>query len=118
MRQFRAAILAPALALVLAGCGATDRQSPAPAESLVPPPSASTAPAATLPAGDECGASLLGSYLGKVPSVEAMAAISAAVGHDRFRTIRPGDAVTMDYRAERLNIELGEDGRITRMRCG
>jgi hypothetical protein len=26
--------------------------------------------------------------------------------------------VTMDYRAERLNIELGPDGRVVRLRCG
>lgn len=27
-------------------------------------------------------------------------------------------AVTMDYRAERLNIELGPDGEVVRLRCG
>ena len=27
-------------------------------------------------------------------------------------------AVTMDYRAERLNIELGPDGKVVRLRCG
>ncbi|MGD9965693.1 MAG: I78 family peptidase inhibitor [Hyphomonadaceae bacterium] len=27
-------------------------------------------------------------------------------------------AVTMDYRAERLNIDLGPDGRVVRLRCG
>lgn len=27
-------------------------------------------------------------------------------------------AVTMDFRAERLNIELGPDGKVVRLRCG
>ena len=27
-------------------------------------------------------------------------------------------AVTMDYRSDRLNIELGPDGRVVRVRCG
>jgi hypothetical protein len=27
-------------------------------------------------------------------------------------------AVTMDYRAERLNIDLGPDGKVVRLRCG
>lgn len=27
-------------------------------------------------------------------------------------------AVTMDYRSDRLNIELGANGRVTRVRCG
>ncbi len=27
-------------------------------------------------------------------------------------------AVTMDYRAERLNVDLGTDGKVTRLHCG
>jgi hypothetical protein len=27
-------------------------------------------------------------------------------------------AVTMDYNAERLNVELGPDGKVARLRCG
>ena len=49
-------------------------------------------------------------------SREAGARILAAAG--QVRTIRPGDAVTMDFRPDRLNLEIGEDGRITRFRCG
>ena len=34
------------------------------------------------------------------------------------RVIRPGMAVTMDYRPNRLNFEVGPGGRITRIYCG
>ena len=33
------------------------------------------------------------------------------------RVIGPGDAVTMDYRADRVNIELGASGRIEKISC-
>ncbi|WP_343116448.1 I78 family peptidase inhibitor [Ostreiculturibacter nitratireducens] len=34
------------------------------------------------------------------------------------RLIRPGTAITMDYRQERLNIEIGRTGRIIQVYCG
>lgn len=36
----------------------------------------------------------------------------------QVRVIRPGTAVTMDFRPQRLNFEVGEDGRIARIYCG
>lgn len=66
---------------------------------------------------DECGAARLGAYLGKTADEQTTAAIRAAVGHDRIRVIRPGMAVTMDYRADRLNVDVGENGRIRRVYC-
>lgn len=48
------------------------------------------------------------------------------VGAEIDRTELPAGArvichdcsVTMDYRADRLNIDLGADGKVTRLRCG
>ncbi|HYD85953.1 MAG TPA: I78 family peptidase inhibitor [Vitreimonas sp.] len=34
------------------------------------------------------------------------------------RIICHGCAVTLDYRAERLNLELGPDGKVANLRCG
>lgn len=34
------------------------------------------------------------------------------------RIIRPGQAVTMDYRAERMNVELDDEDRVVRVYCG
>lgn len=35
-----------------------------------------------------------------------------------IRVFGPNDAVTMDYRPDRLNVELGEDRTIVRIFCG
>jgi hypothetical protein len=105
--------------IALSACGPTDRRpadAPAPSPTSEPaPPSDSPKPS---PGGDECGAGKLGAYVNQLPSAEAMTGIRTTIGHDRIRTIKPGDAVTMDYRPDRLNIELGEDGRIKVVRCG
>ncbi|WP_425040592.1 I78 family peptidase inhibitor [Primorskyibacter sp. S187A] len=37
---------------------------------------------------------------------------------DPKRIVRPGSALTMDYRPDRTNIEADESGRITRIWCG
>ncbi len=34
-----------------------------------------------------------------------------------FRIIKPGQAVTMDYRADRINADLDDKGIVTRMHC-
>ncbi len=39
-------------------------------------------------------------------------------GAGPLRWIRPGDVVTMDYREDRLNIELDERQRVKGLRCG
>ena len=36
----------------------------------------------------------------------------------QIRIIRPGDMVTMDYRAERINFAIDEQGKISRIYCG
>ena len=39
-------------------------------------------------------------------------------GADRVRTLRPGQAVTMEYLAGRLNLYLDASGNIERIGCG
>lgn len=36
----------------------------------------------------------------------------------RARVIFPGQPMTMDYRADRLNVEIGIDDRVRRVYCG
>lgn len=35
-----------------------------------------------------------------------------------YRIYGPGDAVTMDYRPDRMNVVIGDDGRVERVACG
>lgn len=113
-------------AFTLAACGPADERVPTPSVTPAPPVdqpappsgSAQPKPGTATPATDECGANKLGDYLNLLPTSDVLAKIRAVLGHDRIRTIRPGDAVTMDFRPDRLNVEIGEDGRIKRLRCG
>ncbi|HEX8055255.1 MAG TPA: I78 family peptidase inhibitor [Novosphingobium sp.] len=112
------------LAAVLALTACTQPESQVPAPAVTPAPIASAQPAPPSesakpePAADECGASKLGSYMGQAAGADTMAKIKQTIGHERIRTINPGDAVTMDFRPDRLNVEVGEDGRIKRLHCG
>ena len=96
------AFLIAAVALTLGACtqGRVERAKPLPDQA------------------DACGAAKLANLLNTLPTSDVMAQIERTVGQRRIRTIAPGDVVTMDYSAERLNVETGEDGRIKRFRCG
>ena len=127
-----------ALALGLSACTPAEEPAPMPvsspkaSEAPAPPPTSQPAPPsgspepkpgasqppAVPPEDDACGAAKLTDYLNRLPTDDVTTGIAQTVGHDRIRTIKPGDAVTMDFRPDRLNVEIGEDGRIQRIRCG
>lgn len=52
------------------------------------------------------------------PWDEAKEAVTAGEGVATVRVIRPGEPVTMDYRANRLNVELDDGDKIVRIFCG
>ncbi|MPS70757.1 I78 family peptidase inhibitor [Novosphingobium aerophilum] len=64
-----------------------------------------------------CGAEQFASYVGQPASDEVIAAITASRGDKPMRVIRPGSAVTMDYRPDRLNVQVGDDGKIKGFTC-
>ena len=69
--------------------------------------------AAFNPPEDACGARALASLVGRPESVLAVMTFPAPT-----RIIHPGEAVTMDYSAERLNILIDDKGLIDRVNCG
>ena len=118
-----------AFALGLSACDAGgDAEQPNPAATTTeaaattnpenPADEASPAMNADEPDAAECGADELDRWLNVLPTETVKAEIREAVGHDRIRYIAPGDAVTMDLRPDRLNVETGVDGRIKLFRCG
>lgn len=66
-----------------------------------------------LPMADACGASGLQDLVGQSATKLEVIRFARTV-----RIIRPGMAVTMDYSAERLNIEINEAEIIARVSCG
>ena len=81
----------------------TTTTEPAPAPPVTP----------TDPAADTCNMAQYASLVGK-PSTDAGVPPAGAT----VRIIKPGDQVTMDFQATRVNIEVGADGTITAVRCG
>lgn len=74
----------------------------------VPPP----APLPVEPDPDACRASTYQGLVGQSRRVLDGMMLPAGT-----RVIGPGDAVTMDFRADRLNVEIGDSGRIERISC-
>lgn len=99
-------LFAGMLAAGLAAC-APSADSPATA-STEPPPA---------PADDKCNAGRAADVVGQPYNDALLARVKTAVGHENIRPIHPGQAVTMDFREERLNIEIGADGKVVRVYC-
>lgn len=103
--------------LSLAGCNANSSSAPQRGTALPPPESTMEPEAPANPDAPTCSADKLGEFVGQSPSDAVMSRIKAIIGDKTIRTIRPGQAVTMDFRPDRLNIEIGEDGLIKSLRC-
>lgn len=113
MRRAASALIS---AMVLIGC------SSAPEPAPPPPPSTPTAPPAiALPTPppqsepkDECGLKDAQAYLG-----QPRTSLPAPVDPSRWRVACTTCPVTMDYRADRLNILFNADtGIVQQVKCG
>ena len=62
---------------------------------------------------DSCGTAGFMGLVGQPGEIARMLVLEGPV-----RVIAPGDAVTRDYRRERINFDLDEDGAIIRIWCG
>ena len=65
-----------------------------------------------------CRSEGLGGLVGRQATSELGGEAMRRSGARRLRWIRPGDAVTMDYSPERLNIHLDGRNRVERFACG
>jgi hypothetical protein len=103
---------APAVvaAVLFAGCSST---SPAPA----PKP----APAAAAPAPEPvptCDADKAKFMLGQVATSQLEAEARARAAAQSVRTLKPNQAVTLEFNAGRLNLVVDARNRVTAVRCG
>ncbi|MDZ4762160.1 MAG: I78 family peptidase inhibitor [Alphaproteobacteria bacterium] len=84
----------------------------APLEPASAPPS--SLPADTVnPPEDACNAAQYAPMVGEPAGLVGIPPASPSVRH-----IRPDTEVTMDFRADRLNIDINADDMITGFRCG
>ena len=88
-----------ALCMVLVGC------APMPPE---PSP----------PYTGQCDASKAAWAIGKAATADVVERIRVDTGSQVARVIKPGQAVTMDYSAARVNVNVNDRGAITKLTCG
>lgn len=96
--------------LFMTACSATN-EPPAPREPAPKPPRVSDGE-------DACGAGRVQDRLGRPFDAALGASLREESGAEALRVMRPGEAHTLDYRAERLNVRLDERDRITALECG
>lgn len=125
--MFRPAIPALLLCLTVAACSAPapDEQTAATEQSQ-----AAAAEVAQAPAPTEAAATPAAVPEGSCDDTQAQWIISKAAtsaeleqaGKDAnaatVRSLKPGEAATMDFNPNRLNIDLDEKGVVTAVRCG
>lgn len=68
-------------------------------------------------AGCQAAADALGVWVGQ-PFADAEDAIMAGANVANIRVIHPDTMVTKDFRPDRLNVDVNEEGNVTRVYCG
>ena len=98
-----------ALSLSLAGCATA---------TATPPPFDEDGNPRTRPEAEMCDASAVQAHVGHTVTAAMGQAILEQSGARQLRWIPPRTAVTMDYRADRLNISYDDEMVIERIACG
>lgn len=104
----------PLMLVALTGCippGNPPAETPPPAQAPLPPRPVSSQPTT-------CGAEHVRYVVGKKRTPALAEEVSRRSGAKAIRWISPGMAVTMDYREERLNVDLDDRDVIKGVRCG
>ncbi|MFC5499022.1 I78 family peptidase inhibitor [Caenimonas terrae] len=75
-------------------------------------------PATANPAPGSCDASKAQFAIGHDAGLAIQDQARERSGAGVVRTVRPGQIITMEFRADRLTLELDASGKVTRVRCG
>ena len=97
--------LAITASLLIAACGNTT-----PASSGAAPGSA--------PAATRCNAAPAQFAVGRTIDAALESDARARAGARLSRVLKPNQVVTMEFNAERLNLNVDDAGRVTRVSCG
>jgi hypothetical protein len=72
-----------------------------------------------VPPGSKCTQSaILNGFVGQPASVELAARMMTAARAPKLRWVAAGQAVTMDFSAHRLTVQLDAQSRVVSMTCG
>jgi uncharacterized lipoprotein YajG len=98
-------VLVSAAACLLVACAST-----------APPPATGTAPAA--PSTGVCNAQGAQFAVGKTAGASVVEEARQRSGSYMARVLRPNQVVTMEFNAQRLNLEVDAASVVKRVRCG
>jgi hypothetical protein len=103
---------------MLSACTSTPRGDDAVASSgtMAPPPA--TDAGTTPPPAQQCNADAAQSVVGQAASAEVIEQARVAAGATVARTLKPNQAVTMEYRFDRLNLRVDEKNVVQSVACG
>jgi hypothetical protein len=93
------AIAMIATALLVAGCMDDGRPTPMPGP------------------GRMCNAGAVQNYIGSGMSPQLQSRLRSRSNASTVRVVRPGQAMTMDFRRDRLTVDVDARGRISGLRC-
>lgn len=100
-------------ALPLAACSHPGRTAGTPADSPT-----STAPPAVAGSASQCDPEKLTGLTGQTATEAVIQKAVKDSGARHARVLKPGMAMTMDFREDRLSIEVDAQNRIVRANCG
>ncbi|MDF0731681.1 I78 family peptidase inhibitor [Pseudomonas entomophila] len=107
MFRTRASLATLLVAAVLAGCSTGGSSA-----------GGSAAPSAPAGGDGRCTASGADFAVGKQGTPELLEQARKASGAQMARILHPHDVVTLEYRSERLNLNVDEQGKVSRVNCG
>lgn len=70
------------------------------------------------PPSNQCNAQAAQTLVGQLYASELLPRALVAAGADEARMLREGDLITQEYVLGRVNVVVGGDGRVVRVRCG
>lgn len=106
MFPMRASLVSLLAAVVLVGCSSGGSASKSPE------------PAAPVNMDGRCEASNAEFAIGKAASADLLEQARKASGAQLARILKPTDAITLEYRSERLNLHADDKGVVSRVNCG
>jgi hypothetical protein len=122
MTPIRPLLFAAVALFALAGCATPEDPVPgssAPEAGIPPKPPVAVPPPAT--PGDpamHCDAKGTEWAIGQLADEALVTRVRTETHSKGVRVIKPGMAVTMDYREDRVNIDVDANNRVTKVRCG
>lgn len=82
------------------------------------PATAPASPPAPPPAASQCNAQPAQFAVGQSSTSSVMESARVRSGAQMARILRPGQIITKEFDAQRLNLEVDANGRILAVRCG